>query len=339
MKRIAALIFFLALSSSAFSQDGFENIIQGTPADAKYLATGYISPFMKAFGYGINNGWYNSGAPHKLGGFDLTITSANVFVPVTDYKFYVDNTKMTSVERINNGTPSAVAESGTSPTFFGDDNAANFRSPKGSLGARFAGPAGIGINFLPTPAVGLGVGLPLGFEVKVRFVPTINLNDYFDQFTGSFSLFGIGVMHDIKQWIPGIKALPFDISAFAGYTKLKLDLGYDPDEPTHRGDFSCNAMTFQGLISKKLSILTVYGSVGYDAAKTSMGLKGNFDMNDDGDEIDPGEKDPFTITTDSNGMRATLGMRIRLAVIAFHGDYTLQRYGKTITGGFGINFR
>jgi hypothetical protein len=67
-------------------------------------------------------------------------------------------------------------------------------------------------------------------------------------------------------------------------------------------------------------------------------LKGNYDMNSDGDTADAGEKDPFTIATDSNGFRATVGLRLRLAVIAFHADYSIQKYN-TFTGGFGINFR
>ena len=345
MKRTAILILVVtSLSFPVVAQSGFEDIIQGTPADAKYLAEGFITPFMKAFGQGINNGWYNSGAPHKLGGFDLTITSSNVFVPEVDRKYYVDNTKLTEVELLNGGAPpgaNPVAQSGSVPTFFGGDIAPTYRSPKGSaaLNAQFQGPTGIGLNFLPTPALGLGVGLPLGFEVKLRYAPPVDMSKLDERFSGTFKLFGIGVMHDIKQWIPGVKNLPFDLSLFGGYNKLVLDLGYDPADPTKRGDFSCNAMTFQGLISKKLSVLTVYAGVGYNSARTTMGLKGSYDMNDDGDSIDAGEKDPFTIATDSNGMRATLGLRIRLAIIAFHGDYTMQSYGRTITGGFGINFR
>jgi hypothetical protein len=342
MKRHAILILLLTiLSIPMLAQSGFEEIIKGTPADAKYLAEGYIKPFMKAFGEGINNGWYNSGAPHKLGGFDLTLSSANVFVPQGDYKYFVDNSKMTNVELLSGSGATATAQNGDVPTFFGGDLAPTYRSPKGAsaLSARFNGPVGLGLTFLPTPSLGLGIGLPLGFEVKVRYVPTLNMSQLSERFSGSFDLFGIGLMHDVKQWIPGIKAMPFDISAFVGYTKLKLDLGYDPADATKRGDFSCTATTIQGLISKKLSVLTVYAGVGYNIANTTMGLKGNYDMNDDGDTIDAGEKDPFTIATESSGMRATLGLRLRLAIIAFHGDYTVQSYGRTITGGFGINFR
>ncbi|MFZ6000938.1 MAG: DUF6588 family protein [Bacteroidota bacterium] len=37
-------------------------------------------------------------------------------------------------------------------------------------------------------------------------------------------------------------------------------------------------------------------------------------------------------------MRASAGLRLKLAVFTFHGDYTLQKYS-TITAGFGISVR
>lgn len=339
MKRICPLILFIAVSTASFAQDGFENIITGTPADAKYLAEGYISPFMKAFGYGMNNGWYNSGAPHKLGGFDLTITSSNVFVPTLDEKYFVDNDKLTAVELVQGSGPGATPTDGYVPTFFGGDVAPNYHALTGTADTYFKGPVGLGLKFLPTPGLTLGVGLPAGFQLSVRYVPTVDFHRYLDEFTGGFSMFGVGVMHDIKQYIPGIKAMPFDISAFVGFTKMNMDLGFDSSDPNKKGVFSCNATTIQGLISKKLSILTVYGSFGYNISKTEMGLKGTYDLDNDDVIGEAGEKDPFVINTESNGMRATVGLRLRLAVIAFHGDYTLQKYGRVITGGFGINFR
>ena len=341
MKRYCFLLFMLTASPAALiaqTNGNFEELLTGSVADAKYLAEGYISPFMKAFGHGINNGWYNSAAPHKLGGFDLTISASNAFVPVIDQTFFVDNAKMTSVERMSDGTASATPQNGPVPTAFGQGAAPVYRSPKGTLGTPFTGPSGLPVTYLPTPALTLGVGLPKGFEIRVRYLPTLNLNNYMEQFTGSVGLFGIGVMHDIKQWIPGVKSLPFDISAFVGYTKLNLDLGFDSSDPGKRGDFSCSGTTIQAMVGKKISVLAVYGSMGYNIAKTDLALKGNYDMNGDGDTTDSGEKDPFTIATDSNGFRATLGLRLRLAVLAFHGDYTFQKYN-TFTAGFGINFR
>jgi hypothetical protein len=337
MKRISlAGILIVALSTTSHAQ--FENIIQGTPNDAKYLATGYISPMMKAFGYGMNNGWYTSGAPHKLGGFELTVSVAAVYVPAVDTKYFVENNKMTEVELLNGSGPTATATDGYVPTFFGGDVAPTYRSPKGAAGVKFQGPVGWSQQFLPTPGLTAGVGLPLGFEVKVRYVPTLKLSiPNNTDVSGNFGMFGIGIMHDIKQWIPGVKALPFDISAFVAYSKLNMELGFDSSDPNKKAQFDSHAMTIQALISKKLSILTVYGSVGYNSAKTDMALKGTYDFRS-GATISQ-IKDPFSLATTSNGMRATIGLRIRLAVIAFHGDYTMQKYGKVMTAGFGINFR
>lgn len=333
MKRFLLFLFLAAVSPAALYAQ-LSEVMSGSAADAKYLTEGYVSPFMKAFGYGMNSGWYNSAAPHKLGGFDLTITAAVVKVPTIDQSYFVDNSKMNNVELLSGGTP----QNGNVPTFFGSDVEPTYRSPKGTTGTTFSGPAGIDFDMLPVPAIGLGVGLPKGFEVKLRYIPTLKLENYTEDYTGGVGLFGIGVLHDIKQWIPGIKALPFDLSGFVGYTKMNLDLGFDSSDPNKKGGFSCGATTIQALIGKKISVLSVYGSVGYNLAKTELGLKGNYDFNEDGDTNDTGEKDPFNITTNSNGFRATVGLRLRLAVIAFHADYTAQKYS-TITGGFGINFR
>jgi hypothetical protein len=337
MKRTRLLgLLLVVLSTSSYAQ--FDNLIGGTPADAKYLATGYITPMMKAFGYGMNNGWYNSGAPHKLGGFELTVSVAAVYVPALDTKYFVDNTKLNEVELLNGSGATATPTSGYVPTFFGGDVAPTYRSPKGVSGVKFQGPVGFGQQFLPTPGLTAGVGLPLGFEVKVRYVPTLKLSiPNNNDVSGNFGMWGIGIMHNIKQWIPGVKALPFDISAFVAYSKLNMELGFDSSDPNKKAMFNSQAMTIQALISKKLSILTVYGAVGYNSAKTDMDLKGTYDFRS-GATITQ-IKDPFSVSAQSNGMRGTIGLRIRLAVIAFHADYTLQQYGKVITGGFGINFR
>jgi len=342
MKRHALILFlFAVLSTTLVAQPSgdFINIITGSANDSKYLAQGFLNPFMKAFGYGMNNGWYNAAAPHKLGGFDITLTAATVIVPLADQSYFVDNSKMTAIDRMSGSGALATPQNGNAPTVFGSQTAVTYRTPKGGpIAGNFNSPTGVGINYLPTPALGLGIGLPLGFEVRGRYVPNVDIHQLFEEFTGGFSMWGVGVMHDIKQWIPGVKELPFDISVFGGYTKLNFDLGFDSSDPTRIASFSNTSTTIQALVGKKVSILAVYGSIGYNISNTDLALKGNYDFNNDGDFADSGEKNPFTLAAESNGFRATVGMRIRLAVLSFHGDYSFQEY-RTITGGFGINFR
>ncbi|MEJ0033086.1 MAG: DUF6588 family protein [Bacteroidota bacterium] len=182
-------------------------------ADAKYLSEGYISPMLKAVGYGMNQGWYNTAKPHKFPGFDLTVSVNPVFVPSADKIFSVDNTKLGSVQLtqdIKGNNPGATGK-GDIPTILGQKDITTTYTAKLPATGSFNGPDGIGINFIPMPTAQLGIGLPKNTDLKVRFVPTVDLGKATsDNITGKFGLFGIGIMHDIKQWIPGVKALPFD---------------------------------------------------------------------------------------------------------------------------------
>jgi hypothetical protein len=183
------------------------------------------------------------------------------------------------------------------------------------------------------PTINLGIGLPKNTDLKVRFVPSIDLGKASgNNITGNFNLWGIGVMHDIKQWIPGVKQLPFDLSGFVGYTQMKLSAGLDKGQPNNKADFSSSATTIQALISKKLAVLTVYAGVGYNLATTKLAINGTYDFN--GTQV----KNPFALSETSNGARATGGLRLKFGPITFHGDYTLAKY-KSASVGFGIAVR
>jgi hypothetical protein len=317
------------------AQGDIGDLFNGSVADAKYLSEGYISPMLKAVGYGLNQGWYNTAKPHKFPGFDLTLSVNPVFVPSSDKIFNVDNSKLTNVYLSNDmdGKPVLSNGKGNIPTFFGPDDKSTTYSSKTAVPATFNGPQGLGIGFFPAPTVNLGIGLPKGFDLKVRFIPTIDLGKALgDDNGGKFGLWGIGVLHDFKQWIPGIKQLPFDLSVFAGYTKMTLNVGISEGGPNGKGEFSCSATTFQVLISKKLSVLTPYAGFGVNMATTKLGIKGTYDFN--GTQV----KDPFDLSVASNGPRATGGIRLKFGPIAFHGDYTLAKY-KSASVGFGINVR
>jgi hypothetical protein len=189
-------------------------------------------------------------------------------------------------------------------------------------------------DWLPVPMANIGVGLPKGTEVKLRFAPTIDLDD-----DGSaINVFGIGVMHNIKQWIPGMKLLPFDLSGFVGYTRVKLDAYFDPEvNPTQHGVFEANATTIQALASKKFAILTLYGGFGYNIAKTNLAVKGEYDIDENG-QLESYEIDPLDLKFTSSGFRGTAGLRIKLGILTLHGDYTVQKYS-CFTAGLGFSFR
>jgi hypothetical protein len=133
--------------------------------------------------------------------------------------------------------------------------------------------------------------------------------------------------------------MPFDLSGFVGFTNIKMTSTFqnDPAGKPETGEFTINSTTVQALISKKFSVLTLYGGLGYNIAKSNLAMKGWYDINNNGTK-DTAEVDPLDLKFAASGPRATVGMRLKLAVFTFHGDYTLQKY-KCLSVGFGIAVR
>lgn len=341
MKRLRTLLLILIPLTFVFkanAQDDIDQFLGESVEDGEKLIGAYIAPAIKAFSLGMNQGWYNTAKPHKVAGVDLTFTASFMTVPSSEQLFDTNKLGLTKIVLVDEltGLPKS---NGNIPTILGPDTPPSF-SPNDALSIGntlddFQGPGGLDLgadvkflrNKMPAAMLQLGFGLPKGTDVKLRLVPKIDVGD------GKFNLFGIGVMHDIKQYIPGLKNLPFDMSAFVGYTKMKLDVPLDPSSnPDQTGLFEVNSTTIQGLISKKLSVVTFYGGLGYNIAKSNLALLGTYDI---GGTI---VKDPVDLSFAASGMRATAGMRLKLAVFTFHADYTLQKY-KALTAGFGINVR
>jgi len=338
MKRLIfillAVCFFHINSVSA--QGDLDQIIKGSVSDAGTLVEGYIGPVMKGLGEGLNYGWYNTAKVHKTLGVDFTVSTSLMYVPKGDEFYTVDNTRMQQIKLISyDGQAVSPTGSGNVPTLFGPDKTPTYQvAPAPS----FSGPPGLDLknsfklaNALPVPIYHLGIGLPKGFDLKVRWSPRLNVGDL------SFNLFGLGLMHDVKQYIPGIKSLPFDLSGFVGFTRMKaeLELSGISTGQNQRAVTEFNSTTIQALISKKISVLTIYGGVGYNFAKSNLGMKGTYDLDDDGT---PEATDPVNLDFSTSGPRMTGGLRLKLAVFTFHFDYTLAKY-KALSGGFGINFR
>jgi hypothetical protein len=324
---------FAACSISAFAQDDIDNLLKGSVSDANKLIGAYVDPVMKSLSLGLNQGWYNTAKPHKIAGVDLTITVNAMTIPTSETMFKPSALGLSTVrldEQANGGpnVSTVVGPAKSSPFYLVNDPTVRFNSPEGlDLEGE------IGSNKVPVPMAQLGFGLPKGTDVKLRFVPTMNVGD-----DGTVKMFGVGVMHDIKQWIPGIKLMPFDLSGFVGFTKFELQSKLDASSTQNQdqqGIFTMNATTIQVVAGKKFSVITFYGGLGYNIAKANLAVKGRFDIDDDGTKE---TVNPVDLQFAASGPRATIGTRLKLAVFTFHADYTLQKY-KCLTVGFGISVR
>lgn len=342
MKRsILTLICALAFFGAAHAQSDLDNLIKGSTEDANYLVKGYITPALNTVGYGLTQGWYNTAKPHKVLGFDLTITAATISIPSTDLTYRVENASLKNLAV----TPYPGATAINAPTIFGSSTAPKYQplttvnGTKIPSGQTIDGAPGLDLDVpvvgtaVPIPMVQLGIGLPKGTDVKLRFFPSTGLGTGGKD--GSVGMFGIGVLHDVKQYIPGVKELPFDLSAFVGYTKLNFDVNLDPaNNPDQKATFQSSGTTIQGLISKKISVLTLYGGLGYNFISADLNVTGTYDLSGTGSKTPV----PISVSVSQSSPSFTAGLRLKLAIFTFHGDYTFQKYS-ALTVGFGFNVR
>jgi len=353
IKRTGTLIIILVLFSSVtFSQFKDVDFLRTAPADGVKYLEAYISPWANAFGAGLSGGWYNTAKPHKFGGFDITLNTSAGIVPTSAQTF--DASKI--------GLSSSVTGAGISSTVAGPDKAGPLMSynANGVTLASFNAPKGADWRYIPVPVPQVGIGLPMGTELKVRFIPKIKIKD------GDVSLWGVGLLHNLTQYLPGDKILPFDVSLFGGYTKLtaNVPLGLEPDPSIPKNYTTVNASTafdsqnmkisvdalnISAIASLNLPVITFYGGVGYAKTRTVMALSGNYPLpvfvatptphaeyNDSG--VKKGSDFPKMDIKNFSGLRANIGFRLKLAIVTIHFDYTRAQYN-VFTTGLGFSFR
>jgi hypothetical protein len=353
--------FFVYQTSQAQIKD-IASMLSGSQQDAEKLFTAYLKPYSKAFGADLNGGWYNTAKTHKLGGFDLTFSISAAMVPSADKTYNIADLNLQGNPVISgNAAPTVAGASSPGPTL-------EYKT-SGITYAKFNTPKGTGLSIIPAPMLQLGIGLIKETDVTVRYLPNLNVGDY-----GGLKMWGVGVKHSLKQWIPGIKYAPFfHFSFFGGYTQLKTNANINfkpgfytdalnPDPiispaiaansfDNQKLEMSINGLTFNLLASFDLPVITFYGGIGLSHTTTSLKLVGDYPLptiGTTGSEagkvlINSFTSNPVSIDMKSSDGSTTKprlngGIKFKFAVITLHFDYTYANYS-IATAGLGISFR
>lgn len=348
MKKLTLLLSFFVATQLTQAQD--LGSILTAAEDANLLTENYIRPGMKGLMYSMNGGWFTTAKTHKKLGFDITITANASFVPNEDllFAFVPSDYSFLSLPNGETSLPTVMSENNNGaivdvsvPVGDGTFKVASFEMPGGIAND-------LPINAVPSPMVQVGVGLPFKTDVKLRIVPKLNFDNNLDA-----SLFGLGLQHDLTQYLGPIDRLPLSISILAAYTTM--DVNYDVDSinglnevtvTNGVAEFKLNTWTVQAIASLDFKIITFYGSLGYNNGSSSMKMKGDYNVTydiQDGNgiviqSISETFKDPVNLEFEANGVRATIGARLNLAFFKIFADFTIQEYN-TATAGIAFSFR
>ena len=313
MKKILFTLLAGLIVISSYSQ----SILASDIAQGEKLIEAYFTPMAESFGAGLNNGWYNTAKPHSLGGFDLTFTLNTVIIPNSAETFNI-------VDAFGNVFKSDENEAST---IFGSDNETDmtYTNSVTDSSFNFQMPGGLKTPAVPLPMIQAGIGLIKNTAIDIRYMPMLNVGDNIN-----VNLFGVGIKHDLLQWIPGIgDAIPMSLSLQAGYTSLNTELKILEQEVS----LKTKATTINLVASKKLLMVTGYVGLGYNSATTTFTADADFDL--DGLHFDEKVEVAFE---SNNNLRANIGLRLNMTVVTIQADYTFSEY-PTATLGLGVSLR
>ncbi|MDP4239532.1 MAG: hypothetical protein Q8904_08705 [Bacteroidota bacterium] len=297
MKKIIVylIVVFICMHITKIkAQKDISNILKAGASDLSKVAEGYLTPAGNCFSAGLGLNWYNTAQVHELFGFDFTVGAGLVQVPHADQMFSLLG--LTNLKATVEGTTEA-------PTLVGVGNGVKLNLMQtqvlanGSVNPLYPGkiisfttPAGIS-TYVPAASIQFTLGLPIINDLSLRYVPKISLSG------AELSMWGVGIKHNFKQWIPVVKDLPFDASVLLAYNKFNLKyafpvsaqinpselvgttFAYEPstvDYSNQSMNMSAEASTANILVSKEWAFFTPYFGFGVTKTSFNFTMAGNY---------------------------------------------------------------
>lgn len=348
MKKLILLALLFIASYTSRSQE-LESILIAAE-DASLLTQNYLNPVAKGIMYSMNGGWYTTAKTHKKLGFDITILANASFVPSKDemFAFIPSDYQFLSLPNGETSLPTVMSENSNETTVDariplndGTFKVASFEMPGGITND-------LPLNAVPTPMVQFGLGLPFKTDIKLRVVPNLNFDN-----TVEANLFGLGLQHDLTQYLGLLDRLPLSVSVLAAFTTMDVTFNIDDESTTDNtavtngeAEFKMNTWTVQAIASLDFKIITFYGSIGYNNGNSTIKLKGSYNLTYDIEDVNgivigtvnETVSNPINLDFDANSVRSTIGARLNLGPFKIFGDYTLQEYN-TATLGMALSLR
>jgi len=239
------------------------------------------------------------------------------------------------------------------PTAYGDEHVFpkfTYTSGPNSIipNTFFLGPGGgnvtkdVPIGSVVVPTLQAGLGLFKNTDLKFRYTPAVTIGGT------ELKNWGVGLKHDLKQHIPGIKMAPFSLALFLAYSEMtaSTDLSGFYTGSGQLGEGKTTGFTTQILASKSFAVLTLYAGLGFNSATTSYSIKGTYNIDRTGDGVPLNTLGGTTVLTNPfkqdysvGGFRGTGGLRLKFGPIALNGDYTFANGTGIMSLGFGVTVR
>ena len=272
------------------SQSLLQQYIESIEGDN--IVASYMQPFATALGTAVNTGLYHTAKIHGIPGFDIGVRAIYIPIPDEELTFRAPTIPPPITE------PGGDIDSVDASTIFGPAKGVNVY------------PAGLDIGGIPFAVLHFSVGLPMGTELNLRYLPSFETNDDIPK----IELLGFGLSHSLDQYFPlPIPLLP-QLSVGIMYQTFKVG---DIIESTH--------LAYNLRLSKSVPMLTVHVAAQLESSDMDISYK----------DFLSGEDITLELTGE-NEIRYTGGFRFTLfPFIGINADYSVGEYSAI---NVGLNF-
>ena len=176
------------------------------------------------------------------------------------------------------------------PTIVGDDEP---KYVEGTGGLEYVFPAGLNVSRVGLVVPQVTIGGIRGTDLSVRWI------GYSIEEVGDLSLLGLGVRHNISQYF---NALPVDLAVGGAYHTISFAESLD-----------LTAMLISAQAGITRGVFSLYGGLGFESSSMTVDYA-----------HEDAENGRVNIDVDgANGIRATLGAGLSLAILQLYADYSL----------------
>lgn len=336
MKNAFLWAILLMLTSQASAQNNLGKLLASGVEDTETFATDYLRPGTRASLYALSGGWFQTAEVKHILGFEISVIG-NAAINLDDHHTFLMNTNdyrnITFADGSSEKEVASILGENLNPV----EVHLNYDTPFGRESISVTLPDGLavaGVEAVPSAFLQARLGIFRGTEIKARYFPKVAYDKV------EAALYGAGLQHEFTSWIGD--DLPFAVSGLVAYTKMTG--AYDMTEENYlEGDnqllkTDLDSWLFSGIVSTNLPVINFYGGLGYMKGASSTSMLGTYVvLHEASGEVVAEVEDPFEIVDEINGLKANLGLSLKLGFLKLHADYSFQEY-EAVSAGVHFGF-
>jgi hypothetical protein len=319
MKIIATLLLF-ALTCSLYAQQSYvdpDTLTERILNISEGLLAGYTQPLVDAFSIGISSGLFRSAYSHELLGFDIGINLMYIRVPHSA-RYFTGTALICSLTTDPIGLVQYEIELENLSTVFGPKDHTNVPVGGNSVAVPPIVPGGFDVAGVPFVIPQLNIGLLLGSEIAIRYVPLT--------FRGSRVNFqALGIKQQLTKLPPlSLVRLPFAIAVAGAYQRFTVY--------TTGGQKIIKSKTLNLQVIASTKIGPLEPMFAYCIENTTADINYTFEYVIS-DTIGGVPIDDWTISEDISmhfkgqyRHRSVLGISLQMGLLFMHYDYNITPY-------------